>query len=176
MRDSRPTSSRTEPLSAGISGRGLALRLFLTCWVVFSLHFATNVVREHYAAFSIIEGDGFRVDSYADLHSDIFRHTDGHFYINNQVTCSAIAAAVLFPFRPVLDALQEHRMRQIAEGGPLPGEYESEYGPAKEFFRQVRSKGLDLRFGHDPRRDDEDVGGRDRGHQGERDTAPVQHR
>ena len=41
----------------------MKLRLFLTCWIVFSLHFATNVVREHYPAFSLVEdGDFQRVE------------------------------------------------------------------------------------------------------------------
>ncbi len=67
-------------------------RLFLTCWIVFSLHFATNVIREHYPAFSLIENGDFKLDEYAGFHSDIFAHRDGHHYIGNQVTASVIAA------------------------------------------------------------------------------------
>ena len=29
-------------------------RLFLVAWILYSVHFATNVVREHYPAFSIV--------------------------------------------------------------------------------------------------------------------------
>ena len=78
-------------------------RLFLTCWILFSAHFATNVVREHYPAFSLAEHGHFRLDEYVDydeeppsaLHSDIFVHTDGHAYINNNVGASIVAAIPL---------------------------------------------------------------------------------
>ena len=30
--------------------RAIALRLFFSCWLVFTLHFATNIVREIYPA------------------------------------------------------------------------------------------------------------------------------
>ena len=33
----------------------LGTRVFLTAWIVFSLHFVTNTVREHYPAFSLVE-------------------------------------------------------------------------------------------------------------------------
>src|SRR4051812_23910186 len=35
------------------STRGLAVRLFLTCWLIYSLHVATNTVREIYLALAI---------------------------------------------------------------------------------------------------------------------------
>jgi len=123
------------------------LRLFLTCWIVFSLHFATNVVREHYPAFTLIDQGDFVCDRYAGFHSDIFKHTDGHWYIGNNVMGSVIAAVPLAIFDPVLDHLEE---RRLAEGPPKDvkeSEYETRYPNRARFFKLVRKNGLDLRFG-----------------------------
>ena len=57
------------------------LRLFLVCWIVFSLFFSTNIVREHYPAFTLIEHGNFSCDEYQDWHADIFKHSDGHSYV-----------------------------------------------------------------------------------------------
>jgi hypothetical protein len=67
-------------------------RIFLIAWIVYSVHFATNVVREHYPAFSLAEHGTFRVDEYQGFHSDIFVHRDGHSVIGNQVFVSMLAA------------------------------------------------------------------------------------
>jgi hypothetical protein len=125
----------------------LKRRLFLTCWIVFSLHFATNVVREHYPAFSLIENGDFKLDEYAGFHSDIFEHRDGHHYIGNQVTASVIAAIPLLLFDPILDRLEEVGKRRNAARSEPAGEYETEKPMRREFFRKVQERGLDLRFG-----------------------------
>src|SRR5262245_48759015 len=67
-------------------------RIFLIAWILYSVHFATNVVREHYPAFSIAEHGTFRVDEYQGFHPDIFVHRDGHSVIGNQVFVSVLAA------------------------------------------------------------------------------------
>jgi len=50
------------------SGAAAALRLFLTCWLVYALHFATNIVREIYPAVSLGDRLTFDVSEYAGLH------------------------------------------------------------------------------------------------------------
>ena len=121
------------------------LRIFLVCWVIFSVHFATNVVREHYPAFSLIERGDFILDEYVGFHSDIFVHTDGHAYIGNQVTGALIAAIPLLIFDPVLDALE--RPPTEASGGDPDAVYDTEYPNRANFFRLVKQRGLELRFG-----------------------------
>jgi hypothetical protein len=123
-------------------------RIFLTAWILFSVHFATNVVREHYPAFSIAEHGTFRVDEYQGFHADIFLHTDGHSYVGNNVIVSVLAAVPLFVFDPVLDALENHRLKQLAGSTAAPpAEYRTDKRLRRNFFRLVREKGLDLRFG-----------------------------
>ena len=111
------------------------------------MHFATNVVREHYPAFTIAEHGTFRVDEYQGFHSDIFVHRDGHSVIGNQVFVSVLAAIPLFVFDPVLDALERYSKAKLAEHGVTDAEYRTEKRNRVVFFRLVKERGLDLRFG-----------------------------
>jgi len=52
--------------------RALAVRLFLSCWLVYVLHFATNTVREIFPALSLGDRLSFDVSEYRGLHSDLF--------------------------------------------------------------------------------------------------------
>jgi hypothetical protein len=122
-------------------------RIFLVAWLLFSVHFATNIVREHYPAFSIAEHGTFRVDEYAGFHADIFVHRDGHAVIGNQVFVSVLAAVPLFLFDPILDALERHSLARIEAEGVGDTEYRVDKPKRREFFKLVRERGLDLRFG-----------------------------
>ena len=127
--------------------RGIGLRLFLTSWVIFSLHFATNVVREHYPAFALIDKGNFQVDEYEGFHWDIFRHTDGHCYIGNQVLGSVIAAGPLWLFDPLLDRIEARTVaKRAAESRPAE-DFKTEYPLRQAFMKKVRDRGLDERFG-----------------------------
>jgi hypothetical protein len=121
-------------------------RLFIVLWVVYSVHFATNVVREHYPAFSLVDHGTFRVDEYQGFHSDIFVH-NGHSVIGNQVFVSMLAAVPLWVFDPVLDALERYSREKIACEGVKDVEYRIDKPNRVNFFRLVKERGLDLRFG-----------------------------
>ena len=123
------------------------LRLFLICWVLFAIHFATNVVREHYPAFSLIERGDFVLDDYVGLHSDIFVHTDGHAYIGNQVAGSLPAVLPLLVFDPVLDALERRALERNAGLERIEASYDTDAVLNRRFLQRVTEKGLDLRFG-----------------------------
>ena len=126
----------------------IKIRLFLTCWLVFTVHFATNTVREHYPAFSLVEQGTFKVDRYREYHSDIFVHDDGHAYIGNNVAASVIAAVPLFLFTPVLDRLEAYEKEKIRREGVPATEYRNERHPnSRAFFRYAKENGLTLRFG-----------------------------
>ena len=125
-----------------------ASRVFLTAWILLAAHFATNLSREHYPAFSLAERGTLRVDPYLGLHSDLFEHTDGHAYVDNNVATSLVAAVPLFLCRPLLDALERRRLAEIAaDPSAAQGTYRSEYPLRAEFYSEVRRRGLDLRFG-----------------------------
>ena len=122
-------------------------RIFVIAWLLYSVHFATNVVREHYPAFSLVDHGTFRVDEYQGFHSDIFVHRDGHSVIGNQVFVSALAAIPLWIFDPLLDALQRHSLAKLQAEGVAQTEYRTDKPNRRAFFRIVRERGLDLRFG-----------------------------
>jgi hypothetical protein len=124
-------------------------RLFAVGWIVFSLFFATNVVREHYPAFALIDRGDWVCDRYEGMHWDLFRHTDGHVYTGNNVLGSLVAVPPLFAFDPLLDRLEAHSKRKLAEN-PRPGAtYDTggKYPLREAMFRKVVLAGLDLRFG-----------------------------
>src|SRR5690349_1666843 len=123
------------------------VRIFLIAWLFFSLHFATNVVREHYPAFSIAEHGTFRVDEYQGFHADIFVHRDGHSVIGNQVFVSVLAAIPLFVFDPVLDHLEAYSKAKLEREGLTADEYRIDKPNRVKFFQLVKARGLDLRFG-----------------------------
>ncbi len=105
------------------------------------------MVREHYPAFSVAEHGTFRVDEYQGFHSDIFVHRDGHAVIGNQVLVSVLAAIPLFVFDPILDRLEAHSKSVLATSGVADAEYRTDKPMRVEFFRLVKERGLDLRFG-----------------------------
>lgn len=124
------------------------VRLFLVCWIVYSTFFATNVVREHYPAFALIERGDWICDRYEGFHADLFRHTDGHVYTGNNVMGSLLAVPSLLAFDPLLDALEERSQAKLAEsGGAVDATYDTKYPLRQALFRKVKQAGLDLRFG-----------------------------
>ncbi len=140
------TVLRSRLLAPLASTRG---RIFVTCWILFAVHFAPNVVREHYPAFALVSNGNYRLDEYVGFHSDIFVHQgDGHAYINNNVGASVVAAIPLLIFRPVLDALEAHSKRLLKDH-PAAADppFVTKYPNREKFMRIVREHGLDLRFG-----------------------------
>jgi len=123
------------------------VKIFATCWILYSLHFATNVVREHYPSFSLAERGDFRLDEYQGFHSDIFVHTDGHSYVNNNVGASVVGAVPLFILDPLLDMIE--RQTRWGGGGEIfeADRYRTKYQNNRELFRKVNERGLHLRFG-----------------------------
>ncbi|MEP7327487.1 MAG: hypothetical protein ABI836_16170 [Gemmatimonadota bacterium] len=127
-------------------------RLFLTAWLVYVVHFATDFVREHYLVLSIVDDHAFRLDPYADLHVDIFWNPDSatvkgaHHGANPGV--SMLAAIPYFLFKPAVDMVVS---RSLAARKAAPDTTTVAYNDPRwrrvEFYRKVRARGLDIRFG-----------------------------
>jgi hypothetical protein len=145
IKDQDPFKTHEVMSTAALSSRGW--RIFLTAWILYSIHFATNIVREHYPAFTLAEHGTFFVDEYQDFHSDIFVHPNGHSVIGNQVLVSLLAAVPLFAFDPALDALEQYSKDKLANNGVVGAEYRTDKPMRVAFFRLVKERGLDLRFG-----------------------------
>ena len=125
----------------------IKVRLFLCCWVIYTFHFATNVVREHYPAFSLVESFTLKVDRYKVFHPDIFEHRDGHAYIGNNVAASVFAAVPLLVFDPILDLVEDYEQAKLNDQGVTKTEYRTHHENSAIFLQLAKEAGLSYRFG-----------------------------
>jgi hypothetical protein len=143
----RAGAKPTDPTLFGLGPRQVAIRLFVTCWLVYALHFATNTVREIYPALSLGDRLSFDVSEYVGLHPDIFELPGRGAFINNNPGASILGAAPYALARPVIDyAVQRVQQARAAPGAAQP-EYDSIYPLAREFYRAASERGLDVKFG-----------------------------
>lgn len=127
-------------------------RLFLTCWVVFCLHFATDFVREHYLVVSIAEDATFDLGRYFGLHEDIFRNPDhapqGGVHHGANPGISMLAAIPYAVVRPAVDAVVARSLAaRRASGADTLAVYDDPREARVRFYREARRQGLDVRFG-----------------------------
>jgi hypothetical protein len=144
-RSLRASTARAEPVPWRFSTRGVALRLFFTCWIVFTLLFATNTVREIYPALSLGDRLSFDVAEYLEFHPDIFEMPGRGVFINNNPGASILGAIPYALSRPVVDRIVERA--QSARTGSAAPEYNSIYPMAREFYDKAYQRGLDVKFG-----------------------------
>jgi hypothetical protein len=124
------------------------LRLFLTCWLVYALHFTTNIVREIYPALALGDHLSFRVDEYAHMHPDLFEKEGYGWHIGNNPGASMLAAIPYALVRPIIDRVVETVRRNRAEQGlNEPPTYNSPWPMAREFFAEAWRRGFDIKFG-----------------------------
>jgi len=131
------------------STRGIAFRLFITCWLIYGLHFATNTVRETYPALSLGDHLSFNVSEYAGLHPDLFEIPGRGVFINNNPGASIIGAIPYAITRPLIDRLVERtkHARAASPQNETAVVYDSPYPMAREFYRRARERGYDVKFG-----------------------------
>ena len=140
--------SRSEPTAWRFPSRSIALRLFLTCWLVYVLHFTTNIVREIYPALAIGDHFSFRVDEYAHMHPDLFEKPGYGWHIGNNPGASMLAAIPYALSRPILDrVVTAVQQRRAAAGLTEPPTYDSPWPMAREFFQEAWRRGFDVKFG-----------------------------
>ena len=130
-----------------MSARAVQWRLFLTCWVVFSLHFATDFVREHFLVVSMVEDHTFRLDRYKGMHADIFETPDGHSHHGANPGISMIGAIPYFVLRPAVAWVVQRELAAREARGDTLALYNDSRPARVEFFRAVRRQGWDIKFG-----------------------------
>ena len=142
------SSGRTAPRTwGGLTPRGIRWRLFATAWVVFSLHFATDIVREHYPAIALGDHLTFRLDEYGGLHPDLFETPGRGWHIGNNPGISMFAAIPYALARPLIDPIvQRVRSGREAAGLTEPPEYDTEWPNQREFFAEAWRRGLDVKL------------------------------
>jgi hypothetical protein len=118
---------------------------------VFTLHFATNTVREIYPALSLGDHLSFDVSEYAGLHQDIFEIPGRGAFINNNPGASIIGAIPYTVFRPVTDSVVEYvqktRLENPRADSDQPAKFDTIYPLAQEFYQKSRERGFDIKFG-----------------------------
>jgi hypothetical protein len=129
----------------GLSTRGIQVRLFLTCWIVFGLHFSAFVTREQYLLMSIVEHFSPRVDKYEGLHSDLATIPGRGTYLMNNPGASIAAAPLYWVSLPVMNRIAP--VRPVKPGEKVSAEYKEEKLNNLKFYRTVRARGLDVRLG-----------------------------
>jgi len=128
--------------------RSIAVRLFFTCWIVYSLHLATNIVREIYPALALGDHFSFRVDEYANMHPDLYEKPGYGWHIGNNPGASMLAAIPYALARPVIDpVVRKVKERREASGMTEPPAYESPWPMAREFYEESWRRGFDVKFG-----------------------------
>jgi len=106
-----------EPKPWILPARTIAVRLFLTCWIVFAVHVATNTVREIYLALAIGDHLSFRVDEYANMHPDLFEKKGYGWHIGANPGASMLGAIPYFFTRPIVDRVVARVNRARAARG-----------------------------------------------------------
>lgn len=141
----RPVSDRS---SAARTFRNNAIRLFLTCSIIFLLHFATNTVREIYPALSLGDNLSFDVSEYNGLHPDIFEMPGRGVFINNNPGASLMGAVPYFALHPLVNLVVDRvNAQRAADTSIQPQAYDSIYPMAREFYQRSRERGFDIKFG-----------------------------
>ncbi|MFQ5689202.1 MAG: hypothetical protein ACE5HQ_02895 [Gemmatimonadota bacterium] len=132
----------------GFESRGVAWRLFATCWIIFTLHFSTEIVREHYPALALGDHFSFRLDEYANLHPDLFEKPGYGWHIGNNPGVSMLAAIPYFLARPLIDpVVRRVRERRKAAGLTEPPAFHSPWPNQRRFFAEAWRRGLDVKLG-----------------------------
>lgn len=128
--------------------KSMAWRLFLTCWIVYGLHFATDVVREHYPAVALGDHLSFRLDEYGGLHPDLFKTEGRGWHIGNNPGISMFAAIPYALARPLIDRIvQRVETGRRERGDTLPPAFDSPRFTSPVFYNEAYRRGLDVKLG-----------------------------
>jgi hypothetical protein len=88
-----------------------ASRVFLTCWLVYTVFWTPWIVREHFPAIALAESGHLNVERYLGWTEDIFPGPHGGAYINNNPGASLTGAIPLLLLRPILTRVDEWNQR-----------------------------------------------------------------
>ncbi len=120
-------------------------RLLVTVWLVYCVHFSSNVVRENYLAMALAEHGTVRVDEYLGLHPDLFYIQGRGGYINNNPGASILGAVPYELARPVIAAI--FALKPALASPKPPAQYEDPRPNRTRFMNEARRRGLDVKLG-----------------------------
>lgn len=126
--------------------RRTQVRLFLTLWLVYLVHWSPFVVRELYLAMSLAERGTVRVDPYVDLHPDLFTMEGRGSFLGNNPGASFVAAVPYWLALPVIDRVAPVRPLPPDEHLSLGEGYSEERTNRLKFFRRASELGILMRL------------------------------
>lgn len=142
----QPSTTSVPGQGGQLTSRGIAWRLFFTCWVIFAFHFSPYVVRELYLTMNLAEKFSVRVDEYADLHPDLFQIPGRGAFLGNNPGMAFLAAVPYGLLLPIVNRVAP--VRAPAPGEEVSAQYSESRHPSRiDFYRKVRERGLDIRLG-----------------------------
>lgn len=121
------------------------MRLFLTCWLVYLIHFSPYVYRELYLTMSLAEGHTVHVDEYIDLHPDLFVMPGRGSFLGGNPGTSILAAVPYWVSLPVVNRFAP--VRPPRPGEKVSAEYRENRTDRVTFYHKVRERGLDVHLG-----------------------------
>ncbi|MCL5288152.1 MAG: hypothetical protein M1453_09200 [Acidobacteria bacterium] len=127
-----------------MSARGIQVRLFLTCWIVYALHFSVFVTRETYLMMSLAERHTARLDEYEGLHSDLAAVPGRGVYLLNNPGVSLAAAPLYWIALPIMNRIAPVRPPKPVEQVNI--ETKEQRTLRIKFLRLATARGLDLRL------------------------------
>jgi hypothetical protein len=131
-----------------LTPRQVAWRLFLTCWIVYVLHFATDIVREHFPAIALGDRLSFDLQGYCGLHPDLFETPGRGCHIGNNPGVSMLAAIPYALARPFIDPVVARvQARRAASGMAEPPTFNTPWPNARRFYAEAWRRGLDIKLG-----------------------------
>lgn len=122
----------------------VAARLFITVWIVYSIHFASNVVRETYLAIALGEKFSVRVDDYVGLHPDLFEIPGKGAYINSNPGASMLGAIPYTIAHPIIAGILRAKP-ELARPKPM-ATYDDPRPNRTTFMNEARRRGLDVKL------------------------------
>jgi hypothetical protein len=128
---------------AGLSG--IKLRLFLTCWIIYALHFSPYIYRELYLTMSLAEKHSIHVDDYVDLHPDLFVMPGRGSFLGHNPGASILAAIPYWFSLPLVNRIAP--VRPPKPGQNISEQYNTPYPDRLQFYQKVRARGLDVHLG-----------------------------
>lgn len=141
------TAVPVAPAGTPLTSRQIAWRLFFTAWIVYAIHFTTDIVREHYPAIALGDRLSFNLEGYCGLHPDLFELPGRGCFIGNNPGISMLAAIPYVLARPVIDPIVARvQAQRLASGQTEPPAYNTTSPNTRRFYALAWSRGLDVKL------------------------------
>jgi hypothetical protein len=121
-------------------------RLFLTCWILYGIHFATDFSREHFLVLSIVEEKSFRLNQYIGLHDDIFTMSDGGAHHSGNPGASMIGATPYLVLHRAVETINRYYTAKKPKIS-VAVDYKDPRPARVRFYKLVQERGWDVKFG-----------------------------